>query len=211
MEDHALVNNRVTICGTVSSPLEFSHQLYGEGFYICYLRVKRLSDYYDILPVTLSERLLGDNIYGLEDVDVTITGQMRSYNKYIDGNNRLVLTIFARSLVVGRETDITNEVFLEGYLCKPPIYRTTPFNREITDMLLAVNRGYNKSDYIPCIAWSRNARFAGTLDVGDRLRVSGRMQSREYEKVISEDNTVRRTAYEVSISRMELPGINYDK
>jgi single-stranded DNA-binding protein len=156
--------------------------MYGEGFYTVYLEVPRLSDISDTLPITISERLvLGQNI----DMGSTllVEGQLRSYNKYQEGNNKLILTVFARNLKpVEQEMKNPNQIYLDGYICKKPIYRTTPFGREITDMLLAVNRPYNKSDYIPCIAWGRNARYSENLKVGDRIRIWGRIQSRNYQK-----------------------------
>lgn len=204
MTDKVIESNNVTVYGTVTSKPEFSHEMYGEGFYTVYLEVPRLSDISDTLPVTISERLvLGLNI----DVDSTllVEGQLRSYNKYQEGNNKLILTVFARNLKpLEQEVKNPNQIYLDGYICKKPIYRTTPFGREITDMLLAVNRPYNKSDYIPCIAWGRNARFSENLKVGDRIRVWGRIQSRNYQKKVSEEEVITRTAYEVSISKMEV-------
>lgn len=204
MTDKVIESNNVTVYGTVTSKPEFSHEMYGEGFYTVYLEVPRLSDISDTLPITISERLImGLNI----DVGSTllVEGQLRSYNKYQDGNNKLILTVFARNLKpYEQEVKNPNQIYLDGFICKKPIYRTTPFGREITDMLLAVNRPYNKSDYIPCIAWGRNARFSENLKVGDRIRIWGRIQSRNYQKKISEDEVITRTAYEVSISKMEV-------
>lgn len=204
MTDKVIESNNVTVYGTVTSKPEFSHEMYGEGFYTVFLEVPRLSDISDILPITISERLvLGLNI----DVGSTllVEGQLRSYNKYQEGNNKLILTVFARNLKTAeQEVKNPNQIYLDGYICKKPIYRTTPFGREITDMLLAVNRPYNKSDYIPCIAWGRNARYSENLKVGDRIKVWGRIQSRNYQKKISEEEIVTRTAYEVSISKMEV-------
>lgn len=164
-----------------------------------------MSGYSDLLPITISERLL----VGLDinvGTKIKVEGQLRSYNKYIDGNNKLVLIIFARDIVLQNDQeDIKNpnQIFLDGYICKNPIYRTTPFGREITDMLIAVNRPYNKSDYIPCIAWGRNARFSEKLKVGDHIKIWGRVQSREYQKKINEEESITKIAYEVSISKME--------
>lgn len=204
MTDNISENNSVTIIGTVKSKPEFSHEMYGEGFYNVYLEVPRLSDMSDILPITVSERLMTG-----VDLEVgnklVVLGQLRSYNKLVDGANKLILTIFARDVKQeDEEIKNPNQIYLDGFICKRPIYRTTPFGREITDMLIAVNRPYNKSDYIPSIAWGRNARYSENLNVGDRIRVWGRIQSREYQKKISEDEVVTRTAYEVSISKMEI-------
>ena len=137
---------------------------------------------------------------------VEITGQFRSYNCNEPDGNRLILTVFARDIVPLAEENYKNpnQLYLNGFICKPPVYRTTPFGREITDLLLAVNRSYNKSDYIPIIAWGRNARFAKSLEVGDNVKIWGRIQSRNYQKRISEEETITKTAYEVSINRMEL-------
>ncbi len=204
MVDKVIESNVVSVYGIVTSKPEFSHEMYGEGFYTILLDVPRLSDTADILPITVSERLLaGQNI----DIGsaIQIEGQLRSYNKYQDGSNKLILTVFARSLkTADEEVKNPNQIYLDGFICKNPVYRTTPFGREITDMLLAVNRPYNKSDYIPCIAWGRNARYSENLKVGDRIKIWGRIQSRVYQKKLSEDQIVTRTAYEVSISKMEV-------
>jgi single-stranded DNA-binding protein len=204
MTDKISENNTVTIVGTVKSNPEFSHEMYGEGFYNVYLEVPRLSDISDTLPITVSERLITG--VGLEvGSKLVVLGQLRSYNKLMDGSNKLILTIFARDLKQDdEEIKNPNQIYLDGFICKKPIYRTTPFGREITDMLIAVNRPYNKSDYIPSIAWGRNARYSENLTVGDRIRVWGRIQSREYQKKLNEDEVITRTAYEVSISKMEI-------
>jgi single-stranded DNA-binding protein len=204
MTDKISENNTVTIVGTVKSKPEFSHEMYGEGFYNVNLEVPRLSDFSDTLPITVSERLMTG--VGLEvGSKLVVLGQLRSYNKLLDGNNKLILTIFARDLKLDdEEIKNPNQIFLDGFICKKPIYRTTPFGREITDMLIAVNRPYNKSDYIPSIAWGRNARYSENLTVGDRIRVWGRIQSREYQKKLNEEEVITRIAYEVSISKMEI-------
>lgn len=201
--DNLMLNNKIYLEGKVTSGLEFSHEMYGEGFYTFDLDVMRLSDSVDTLNITVSERLLSD--IKLEvGIDVIVEGQLRSYNKFIDGSNKLILTVFARNIEPCLERSKNpNEIFLDGYICKEPIYRTTPFGREIADVLLAVNRAYNKSDYIPTIAWGRNSRFCQTLSVGDNIKVWGRLQSREYQKKVSDSEVVRKIAYEVSISKME--------
>lgn len=196
-------NNRIYIEGIICSELEFSHEMYGEGFYTFSLEVSRLSEVKDILYVTVSERLI-INMELKVGSEVVIEGQLRSYNKFINGVNRLVLTVFARNIEFCIEKSKNpNQIFLNGFICKEPIYRTTPFGREIADVLLAVNRAYNKSDYIPTIAWGRNSRFCKGLKVGDNIRIWGRLQSREYQKKISEDEVIKKIAYEVSISKME--------
>ncbi len=201
MNFQAEKNNKVFISGEIVTNAEFSHEVYGEGFYEMNVMVKRLSGQGDILPVTISERLISD-----KDLKVGVTinaiGQFRSYNKLVDGKSKLMLTVFVRELIEDVSIRNPNTIVLSGYICKPPIYRTTPFNREIADILIAVNRSYNKSDYIPCIAWGRNARFAKNLAVGEKIAISGRIQSREYQKKITDDDIRTMTAYEVSISKL---------
>ena len=201
--DNLMLNNKIYLEGKVASKLEFSHEMYGEGFYSFNLEVMRLSDSVDFLNITVSERLLSD--LDLEEgKDIIVEGQLRSYNKFIDGSNKLILTVFARNIEPCLERSKNpNEIFLDGYICKEPVYRTTPFGREIADVLLAVNRAYNKSDYIPTIAWGRNSRFCQTLSVGENIRVWGRLQSREYQKKVSDTEVIKKIAYEVSISKME--------
>ena len=201
MNNQTEKNNKVFISGEIVSEAEFSHEVYGEGFYEMNVLVKRLSGQGDLLPVTVSERLIAD-----KDLKVGSTinafGQFRSYNKLVDGKSRLMLTVFVRELLDNSLPKNPNSIVLSGYICKPPVYRTTPFNREICDILIAVNRSYNKSDYIPCIAWGRNARFAKNLEVGEKIAISGRIQSREYQKKFSEEDIRVMTAYEVSISKL---------
>ena len=194
-------NNKVYLMGEIVSDASFSHEVYGEGFYEFSVRVMRLSGQADILPVTLSERLIQDGML-TKGKTICAVGQFRSYNKLENGKSRLMLTVFIRELLDELPDKNPNTILLSGYICKPPIYRTTPFNREIADVLIAVNRAYNKSDYIPCIAWGRNARFVKTLNVGDRIAVSGRIQSREYQKKLSETEVRTMTAYEVSVSKL---------
>ncbi|MBP3422616.1 MAG: single-stranded DNA-binding protein [Clostridia bacterium] len=194
-------NNRVYIFGEIVSDATFSHEVYGEGFYEFYVRVMRLSGQADILPVTLSERLIQGGMLG-KGKPLCAIGQFRSYNKIENGRSRLMLTVFVRELLEELPDRNPNSILLSGYICKPPIYRTTPFNREIADLLVAVNRAYNKSDYIPCIAWGRNARFVKNLTVGDKIAISGRIQSREYQKKLSETEVKTMTAYEVSVSKL---------
>jgi single-stranded DNA-binding protein len=192
------------VAGRIESPLTFGHEIYGEAFYNFILAVPRLSEYIDFLPVTISERLLDST--GLSvGTEIVINGELRSYNKYIEGKNRLILTIFTKDIYLKKEEIRNpNQIYLDGYICKPPVYRTTPFQREIADILLAVNRSYNKSDYIPVITWGRNARFSQHLSVGQRIRVWGRVQSRPYKKKLSNGEVIDRVAYEVSVSKMEV-------
>ncbi len=194
-------NNRVYLNGEIVSEAAFSHEVYGEGFYEMSVLVKRLSGQADILPVTISERLIQDKQLGIGS-EISAIGQFRSYNKLVDGKSKLMLTVFVRELLEGETQKNPNSIVLSGYICKQPVYRTTPFNREIADLLVAVNRSYNKSDYIPCIAWGRNARFVKNLAVGERIALSGRIQSREYQKKFSETDVRILTAYEVSISKL---------
>lgn len=201
MNNQTEKNNKVFISGEIISEAEFSHEVYGEGFYEMYVLVKRLSGQGDVLPVTISERLIAGNDLKV-GVSINALGQFRSYNKLVDGKSKLMLTVFVRELLEDPVIKNPNSIVLSGYICKPPVYRTTPFNREIADVLVAVNRSYNKSDYIPCIAWGRNARFAKNLAVGEKIALSGRIQSREYQKRISEEEIKVMTAYEVSISKL---------
>ena len=199
-------NNTVLITGTVAEGCVFSHEVYGESFYMFRISSERLSDKADILPVTISERLIDKELLQV-GTKVEVTGQLRSYNNYNSKKNRLILTIFAREISLLEEMDakMENQIFLNGFICKAPIYRKTPFGREISDILMAVNRAYNKSDYIPCIAWGRNARYMANLEVGANIRVWGRVQSRIYQKRVGEE-VEERVAYEVSVSKIELPG-----
>ena len=197
-------NNIITLAGTVVSEKQFSHEVYGEGFYTFDLEVPRLSENSDIIPVTVSERILGDMFKVGQKV--AIEGQFRSYNNYENEKNKLVLTVFVKDIKeIEDESEIQNpnEIILDGFVCKQPIYRTTPFGREIADVLLAVNRAYNKSDYIPCIAWGRNARFCQNMTVGEKIKIWGRIQSRLYEKKFEDGTSETRRAYEVSVSKME--------
>ncbi|QAT39439.1 single-stranded DNA-binding protein [Clostridium sp. JN-9] len=201
--DNLMLNNKIYLEGQVQSELTFSHEMYGEGFYTFYFEVPRLSDAKDILLITVSERLIGGMNISIGS-ELAIDGQLRSYNKFVDGANRLILTVFARNIQYCIEKSKNpNQIFLDGYICKEPVYRTTPFGREIADMLIAVNRAYNKSDYIPTIAWGRNSRFCNDLTVGDNIRIWGRLQSREYQKKINDTEVIKKVAYEVSISKME--------
>ena len=203
-------NNHLILKGEIVSQKNYSHEIYGEKFYIVNLEVKRLSSTSDIIPITISERLIMN--FDLEvGKKVEVEGQFRSYNNYENERNRLILTVFAKEIRVLEENEedsedlnITNEVILVGYICKKPIYRQTPFGREIADILLAVNRAYNKSDYIPCIAWGRNARFCQNLEVGTEVKIVGRVQSRMYEKKYEDGRVENRVAYEVSIASMEV-------
>ncbi len=212
-------NNHITLVGKVTSEKRFSHEIYGEKFYIFDLSIPRLSGNADNIPITISERLLTENSLPIGS-KISVEGQFRSYNCYQGEKNRLILTVFAKQVdfVENQEEDIqvgkditTNEVVLDGYICKKPIYRKTPFGREIADILLAVNRSYNKSDYIPCIAWGRNAKFCETVPVGAEIRVIGRVQSREYEKKHEDGTVEKRIAYEVSASSLEIINKNEDE
>ena len=198
-------NNIITLVGTIVSERTFSHEVYGEGFYSFNLEVPRLSENSDIIPVTVSERILSDEFKIGEKV--VIDGQFRSYNNYENEKNKLVLTVFVKDIKIlteDMEIPNPNEICLTGFICKKPIYRTTPFGREIADILLAVNRAYNKSDYIPCIAWGRNARFCQNIEVGEKVKLWGRIQSRTYEKKFEDGTSEIRRAYEVSVSKMEI-------
>ncbi|WP_230398370.1 single-stranded DNA-binding protein [Novisyntrophococcus fermenticellae] len=205
MADKIIENNQVQIMGEIGSQFTFSHQVFGEGFYLVDIMVKRLSDSEDIIPVMISERLI-DVTQDYEGEYIMVTGQFRSYNRHEEKKNRLVLSVFAREISFIEEEDDSvksNQIFLDGYICKPPVYRKTPLGREIADLLIAVNRPYGKSDYIPCICWGRNARYASVFSVGGHVLIWGRIQSREYIKRISETESEKRIAYEVSVSKLE--------
>ena len=214
MDTNYLENNYLTLVGKVTGEKKFSHEIYGERFYIFNLSIPRLSGNSDIIPITVSERLIKEDTLQ-EGNKLLIKGQFRSYNSYENEKNRLILTVFAKDIMeveengeeendIVRKDIVTNEVVLVGYICKKPIYRQTPFGREIADLLLAVNRAYNKSDYIPCIAWGRNARFCQNLEVGTQVKVVGRVQSRTYEKKHEDGSVETRVAYEVSIGSLEV-------
>lgn len=205
MTEKLLSNNQAVVAGEIVSGFTFSHEVFGEGFYMVDVLVSRLSDTYDTIPLMVSDRII--------DVDedcigrkVEAKGQFRSYNKHEETRNRLILSLFVREIEFIEDDEYIskpNHIYLDGYICKTPVYRMTPLGREIADVLLAVNRAYGKSDYIPCICWGRNARFAGKLSVGEHVAVWGRIQSREYQKKIGNDKVVSKTAYEVSVSKME--------
>ena len=212
METNFADNNHITLVGKITDEKKFSHEIYGEKFYTFDLSVPRLSGNADIIPVTISERLFKDEDLVI-DKKVKITGQFRSYNSYENEKNRLILTVFAKDIeflpnqeeeIVASKDLVSNEVVLTGYICKTPIYRQTPFGREIADILLAVNRAYNKSDYIPCITWGRNARYCSKMPVGTEVKVIGRVQSRAYEKKHEDGTVEQKVAYEVSISNLEV-------
>ena len=207
MTDKVFENNQVSIVGEVISEFEYSHEVFGESFYMLEISVNRLSDSCDIIPVMVSERLI-DVSRSYIGLYAHIQGQFRSYNRHEEVKNRLVLSVFAREIQLLEEPDETvktNYIFLDGFVCKPPIYRKTPLGREIADVLLAVNRPYGKSDYIPCICWGRNARYADSFVVGGHVQIWGRIQSREYQKKLSETEFEKRVAYEVSVSKLECP------
>jgi len=209
LNDNQQVTNNIEIRGAIASDFTFSHEVYGEGFYNFMVSVTRLSESVDLLPVTISERLIAD--MGLSQGDlVMVNGQVRSYNNYVqeERRNRLLITVFAREIerldADSASLRSPNNIYLDGFICKKPIFRETPFGREIADILLAVNRSYNKSDYIPCICWGRNARFASTLNISDNVRIGGRLQSRIYQKKYDDGSMVEKSAYEISISKIEL-------
>ena len=223
MDTNYLENNYLTLVGKVTSEKKFSHEIYGERFYSFDLSTPRLSGNADIIPVTVSERIINDDMMAIGS-KLLVKGQFRSYNSYENEKNRLILTVFAKDIEKLEETSenvqedgnednqneftkkdtVTNEVVLVGYICKKPIYRQTPFGREIADILLALNRAYNKSDYIPSIAWGRNARFCQNLEVGTEVKIVGRIQSRNYEKKYEDGTIVKKVAYEVSIGSLEI-------
>ena len=205
MSDKIIENNQVTIMGKVATEFSFSHEVFGEGFYMVEVEVKRLSNSEDRIPLMISERLI-DVTQDYTGEYIMVHGQFRSYNRHEEQKNRLVLSVFVREISFMEEEPDgtkTNSIWLDGYICKEPIYRKTPLGREIADLLLAVNRPYGKSDYIPCICWGRNARYASGFEVGEQVQLLGRIQSREYVKRISDTETEKRVAYEVSVSKLE--------
>ena len=197
-----ITTNQLSLTGVIMENPQFDHEVFGEAFFRTVLSVPRLSGAFDLLPLTISERLMGEDFQ--QGATVAIGGQLRSDNKVMGGAGRLLLTAFAQHLRPVDEEENPNTVFLSGALCKPPSFRTTPFGREIADLMLAVNRSYGKSDYIPCIAWGRTARFASGLNVGDHVQLQGRFQSRVYQKQLPDGTVQERTAYEVSVSRLTL-------
>ena len=205
MSDKIIENNQVTIMGKVATEFSFSHEVFGEGFYMVEVEVKRLSNSEDRIPLMISERLI-DVTQDYTGEYIMVHGQFRSYNRHEEQKNRLVLSVFVREISFMEEEPDgtkTNSIWLDGYICKEPIYRKTPLGREIAELLLAVNRPYGKSDYIPCICWGRNARYASGFEVGEHVQLLGRIQSREYVKRISDTETEKRVAYEVSVSKLE--------
>ena len=205
MTEKMIENNKVSVIGEIVSDFTFSHEVFGEGFYMLEVVVNRLSHMEDRIPLMVSERLV-DVKESYRGKIVEVHGQFRSYNKHEESRNRLILSVFVREFAfVGEEGTLTkpNSIYLDGYICKPPVYRMTPLGREIADLLMAVNRPYGKSDYLPCICWGRNARFAGKFEVGTHIHLWGRIQSREYVKKIEGEYAERRTAYEVSVSKLE--------
>ena len=205
MSDKIIENNQVTIMGKVATEFSFSHEVFGEGFYMVEVEVKRLSNSEDRIPLMISERLI-DVTQDYTGEYIMVHGQFRSYNRHEEQKNRLVLSVFVREISFMEEEPDgtkTNSIWLDGYICKEPIYRKTPLGREIADLLLAVNRPYGKSDYIPCICWGRNARYASGFEVGEHVQLLGRIQSREYIKKLTETETQKRIAYEVSVSKLE--------
>lgn len=206
-----LENNYITLVGKITSDKIFSHEIYGEKFYIFDLSVPRLSGNSDIIPITISERLAEFPEFAIGKI-VKVEGQFRSYNSYADQKSKLILTVFVKTAEIleiqgnyeASRDKISNQVVLVGYICKPPVYRRTPFGREIADILLAVNRAYNKSDYIPCIAWGRNAKFCESMPVGTEVKLVGRVQSRAYEKKYDDGTEETKVAYEVSVANLEV-------
>ncbi len=204
--DKLFENNQVSLIGEIVSDFTYSHEVYGEKFYMVDMAVARISEYVDTIPLMVSERLINVN-EDFKGIYLSVNGQFRSFNRHEETRNQLVLSVFVRELEVLEtvyDDDRENIIFLDGYLCKEPVYRKTPLGREIADILVAVNRSYGKSDYIPCICWGRNARFASTFEVGTRVQIWGRIQSREYTKKISDTEVENRVAYEVSVSKIEL-------
>lgn len=215
MNNNEIKENKATLSGTIAEEFQFNHEIYGEGFYMTKITVERESGASDIIPIMVSERLVDVKVVWTGQF-VRISGQFRSYNKHEENRNRLVLSVFAREFEVWEDDGTIrpvgeNSIFLDGFICKEPTYRKTPLGREIADVLIAVNRPYGKSDYLPCIAWGRNARYISGFNVSDRVKIWGRIQSREYVKKISEDEIENRIAYEISVQKMEVGDYEQDE
>ena len=196
-------SNIAELCGAVLSELKYSHKTYGEIFYTFVLGIERRSGYIDEINIMVSERLIFDNPPRLNDF-VEIKGQVRTYNELSEGRNKLNVVVFAKEIYLSENFGYNeNYVYLEGFLCKEPLKRTSPLGRDICDLMMAVNRMYNKSDYIPCIAWGRNAGYAESLGVGTKLSVEGRIQSIDYRKKLEDGSSEMRKAFEVSIVKIE--------
>lgn len=208
--ENAINNNIIILTGTVEKEPEYSHEVFGEGYYVFMLNCERQSKNKDILPVMISDRLVDVKKIKAGQV-VSVKGQIRSFNKHLDNmKSKLILSVFAKEFEIVLEDipdspfeEYINKVELEGYICRQPTYRCTPKGREISETIMAVNRAYRKADYIPYIAWGRNARFAGGLEVGSRVWIQGRFQSREYTKKIGDNEVETRIAYEVSVSKID--------
>lgn len=207
MEKQTLENNQVTLVGEIASGFTYNHEVYGESFYALEVAVKRLSGNTDVIPVMVSERLV-DVSKDYRGEMVYLTGQFRSFNKQEENRKRLMLYVFAREFDLvekSQPAEEQNQIFLDGYICKEVLYRKTPQEREIADVLVAVNRSYGKSDYIPCIVWGRNAQYIANFPVGTRVQLWGRVQSRAYLKKLGENEAEQRLAYEISVSKVTLP------
>jgi len=212
MNENIIENNQVTIAGEIVSDFTYSHEVCGEGFYIVDIRVQRLSDNFDIIPVMISDRLINVS-QDHKGAFISICGQFRSYSRQRTGKNKLMLYVFARTVDFFVEDienmHLANQIYLDGFICKDPVHRKTPLGREITDLFVAVNRPYGKTDYIPCICWGRTAVFAATLSIGEHCIIQGRIQSREYIKKLDDENTERRVAFEVSVKRLDIAEEDY--
>lgn len=208
MEDKREINNIISICGEIASDFTYNHEVYGEKFYNVTVLSERKSGIADSIPVTVSERLI-DVTKDMTGKFVSVCGQVRTFNKHEENNSKLIIMVFAKEIEILESCNYNNDLYLHGFICRHPVYRETPMGREITDILVAVNRPYGKSDYIPCILWGRNARYAGDFEIGTELALYGRIQSRIYRKIISDSEIEERTAYEASISRIvKLEGEN---
>lgn len=202
--DEKMKNNNVLLTGKIVSEPEYSHEVYGEQFYNLFLDVNRKSDIADVIPLTISERLFDVSKECIGTV-ISVSGQLRSFNRHENSKNRLILSVFVRDIeIITDEYEDENEIMLDGFICKDVVYRKTPLGREIADLLIAVNRSYGKSDYIPCVVWGRNARFVGQLEVGTHIEINGRIQSRGYIKKYEDGTEEQRTAYEVSVNKINV-------
>lgn len=195
-------NNYVRITGYVEKFI-YNHTAYDERFYSSFVHSQRRSGTVDDIPVIASEYLVKKD--DLDGKYVEIDGEFRPMNMEVEGKSKLILQLFVKNIRIVKtkeSADDENEIILDGFLVKNPIYRVTPNGRQIAELMIAVNRPLGRSDYIPCICWGKSAKWAENLEVGTEIFVQGRIQSREYIKRLSEDESEIRTAYEVSIGRM---------
>ena len=193
--------NQIIVRGSLTALPRFSHENHGKRFFRFSLEVPRLSGNVDILPVVAEEKILNQmDLSGGEML--TVIGQIRSHNTRQEGVRRLLVFIFAADMIA-EDAEPMNDVMIEGPLCREPVYRRTPLGREICDAMIAVPRAFNRADYLPCILWGRTAQDISRCHTRDRVRITGRLQSRVYTK-LTDDGPIERTAYEISALSAEV-------